>query len=186
MRPLAKTVTLLLHKLDEGDASVINELFEQVYNELRRLAHEQLKGERKGHTLNATALVHEAYLKLVDSRQVNWQNKAHFFAVAARSMRQILIDYARQRKAQKRGGNKPLVTFNEENILREARAGEMLLLDETLSELEKTDPRMGSVVEMKFFAGLTFEEIAEVLGVSPRTIRRDWRFARAWLTRKLK
>ncbi len=181
-----KPLTILLRRLDSGDTGLLDEIFQQVYQELRRMAQQQLRGERKGHTLNATALVHEAYLKLVDSKEVNWQNRAHFFALAARSMRQILIDYARQRKAQKRGGEKLLVTLQEENIRYETRADELLLLDESLNELETTDPRIGKIVELKFFAGLMFEEIAEVLDISPRTVRRDWRFARAWLGRALK
>jgi RNA polymerase sigma factor (TIGR02999 family) len=181
-----KTITKLLISLGAGERSAVDKLFPMVYHELRQLAQSQLKGERKHHTLNATALVHEAYLKLVDKSEANWRNRAQFFAVAAKSMRQILIDYARKRKAEKRGGNLPLVTFDEQSVKREARAEELVALDEVLRELQKSEQRASTVVELKFFGGLTYEEIAEVLGISVPTVRRDWRFAQAWLSDALR
>ncbi|RMI19784.1 MAG: sigma-70 family RNA polymerase sigma factor, partial [Calditrichaeota bacterium] len=156
-----------------------------VYDGLHQMAQRHLRRERRGHTLNATALVHEAYMKLVDQKRVNWQNRAHFFAIAAQSMRRILINYAHKRKAQKRGGGQVIVTFVEESMPRETRAEELIALDEALTRLSKMNERQGKVVEYWFFGGLTHEEIAEVLGVSLPTVRRDWRLARAWLTREL-
>ena len=141
--------------------------------------------ERRGHTLNATALVHEAYLKLVDQRDPNWQNRAHFFAIAAKAMRRILINYAEKRRAEKRGGGNPIVTFNEEAVVRESRADDLLALEEALQRLEKLNERQSKVVEYRFFGGLTQEEIAEVLEVSVPTVRLDWRLARAWLSREM-
>lgn len=184
--PNQKTITKLLINLSGGDQSVLENLFSLIYDELRRLAQSQLRSERKFHTLNATALVHEAYIKLVDKSEVNWQNRAHFFALAAKSMRQILIDYARKRKAEKRGADLPLVTFDEQSVKCEARADELLAMDEALQELENAEQRASKVVELKFFGGLTYEEIAEVLGISVPTVRRDWRFAQAWLSEALR
>jgi RNA polymerase sigma factor (TIGR02999 family) len=156
-----------------------------VYDELRRIAQRSLRGERRSHTLSATALVHEAYLKLVDQTRVTWQNRAHFYAVAAQAMRRILVNYAEARKAQKRGGGQGLVTFDDELMGTETRAEELVQLDEALTRLKSLSERQASVVEYHFFGGLTHEEIAEVLGVSLPTVRRDWRLAKAWLTREL-
>ncbi len=186
MSPSQRTITKLLINLSGGDQSVAENLFPMVYNELRRLAQDQLRGERKYHTLNATALVHEAYIKLVDKNEMTWQNRAYFFAVCAKCMRQILIDYTRKRKAEKRGGDLPLVTFDEQSVKREARAEELVALDEALQELENSEQRVSKVVELKFFGGLTYEEIAEVLNISVPTVRRDWRFAQAWLSEALR
>jgi RNA polymerase sigma factor (TIGR02999 family) len=141
--------------------------------------------ERKDHTLNATALVHEVYFKLVDQTRVNWQNRAHFFAIASQAMRRILINYAYQHKAQKRGGENVIVTFVEENVMRETRPEELIALDEALKQLQKISDRQSKIIEYWFFVGLTHEEIAEVLGISVPTVRRDWRLARAWLSREL-
>jgi len=178
--------TLLLEELTGGNRTIVDQLMPMVYDELHQMAEYKLKHERVGHTLNATALVHEAYLKLVDQRKVTWQNRAHFLAIAAQSMRRILINYAKSRLAQKRGGNQPLVTFVEESVPREARAQELTALDEALSGLAQLNERQGRVVEYWFFGGLTHEEISEALGVSLPTVRRDWRLARAWLSRELK
>ncbi|MDX9857569.1 MAG: sigma-70 family RNA polymerase sigma factor [candidate division Zixibacteria bacterium] len=178
-------VTVLLNKISEGNESAVNTLLPLVYDELRKLAQWQLRGERSDHTLNATAIVHEAYLKLVDQRNVTWQNRAHFMAIAAQAMRRILIDYARTRQAEKRGGGQPVVTLNEELMQREARAEELILLDQALDKLREHDERQSKVVEYHFFAGLTHEEVAEVLKVSVATVRRDWRLARAWLSVQL-
>ncbi len=179
-------ITRMLGELSSGNRDVLDELMPLVYKNLHRIARQQLGRERPGHTLNATALVHEAYLRLVDQNRVNWQNRAHFFAIAAQSMRRILINYAHERKAQKRGGDQVIVTFVEESVPRETRAEELIALDEALTRLSGMSERQGKVVEYWFFGGLTHEEIAEVLGVSLPTVRRDWRFARAWLIRELK
>lgn len=178
-------ITQMLGRLENADEDLFESLLPLVYEPLKRLAHKQLRSERPDHTINATALVHEAYLKLVDQRSVTWQNRAHFFAVAARAMRRILIDYARGRGAQKRGGGQIVVTFNEEQVAREAKSDELLALDEALLRLDVINNRQSHVVELKFFGGLGHKEIAEVLNVSIQTVQRDWRFARAWLTREL-
>ena len=179
-------ITRMLGELSSGNRDVLDDLIPLVYKNLHRIARRQLGRERQGHTLNATALVHEAYLKLVDQNRVNWRNRAHFFAIAAQSMRRILINYAHERKAQKRGGDQVIVTFVEESVPRETRAEELIALDEALTRLAKMNERQSKVVECWFFGGLTHEEIAEVLGVSLPTVRRDWRLARAWLIRELK
>jgi RNA polymerase sigma factor (TIGR02999 family) len=178
-------ITRLLHRLSDGDDNAVNALMPMVYEELHAMADRQMRRERANHTLNSTALVHEAYLKLVDQNRVSWQNRAHFFAIAAQAMRRILINYAQARLAQKRGGGQILATFNEEEVVRESRAGEIVALDDALTRLAELNERQSKVVEFRFFAGLTQEEIAEVLGVSVPTVRRDWRLARAWLAREL-
>ena len=183
--PVQEQITQLLGQLAGGDRSVVDAILPLVYEELRRMAHGQLRGERKDHTLNATALVHEAYLKLVNQDQVNWQNRAHFLAIAAQAMRRILISYARGRLAEKRGSGEPAVTFNDEFMGQEARAGELVALDEALVRLKAVSERQCRVVELRFFGGLTESEIAEAIGVSTPTVKRDWRMARAWLSREL-
>lgn len=178
-------ITQLLGELSAGNKTVVDALLPRVYNELRRLARYQLQKERPGHTLNSTALVHEAYLKLVDQNQVSWQNRAHFFGIAAQAMRRILVNHAHTRLAEKRGGGQAFVTLDEGSLLPEARAEEMVRLDEALTELETLNTRQSKIVEYRFFTGLTNEEIAELLSVSVPTVRRDWRFAKAWLSREL-
>jgi len=178
-------VTRMLAELSGGNAAVVNALMPLVYDELHRLAANQLRHERPDHTLSATALLHEAYLKLVDQSRTSWQNRAHFLGVAAQAMRRILINYAQQRKALKRGGDAIATTFDDDLAPRTARAEELLDLDEALSRLQTFNPRQASVVEYHFFGGLTHDEIAEVLAVSVPTVRRDWRLARAWLSREL-
>lgn len=180
-----ENITVLLNQIADGSEPAVNRLLPLVYDELRKLAQWQLRGERADHTLNATAIVHEAYLKLVDQREVSWQNRAHFMAIASQAMRRILIDYARSRQAEKRGGGQAVVTLNEELMQREARAGELIMLDQALDKLRERDERQSKIVEYHFFAGLTHEEIAEVLKVSVATVRRDWRSARAWLSVQL-
>ncbi len=175
-------VTLLLGRVAGGDREAVDHLLPLVYQELRRLAQHQLGRERSGHTLNATALVHEAYLKLIDQRDVAWQNRAHFMAIAAQAMRRILIDYARRRLADKRGGDVAVITYDEALHARAARAEELVALDRALGQLHQRNERQALIVEYQFFGGLTHEEIAEVLKVSVVTVRRDWRTAKAWLT----
>jgi RNA polymerase sigma factor (TIGR02999 family) len=178
-------ITLLLENLSGGDTLVVDKLFPLVYDDLQQMAHNKLRSERSNHTLNTTALVHEAYLKMVDQRKTSWKNRAHFFALCAQAMRRILINHANNRMTQKRGGGEVLATFNEELFIRETKAEELLRLDEALTKLAQFSERQSKVVELRFFAGLTQEEIAEVLGVSTPTIRLDWRMARAWLSREL-
>jgi len=179
-------ITELLAELSGGNRTVVDALMPRVYEELRTLARRQLRGERAGRTLNTTALVHEAYLKLVNQNQVTWQNRAHFFSLAALAMRRILINYAHRRMAEKRGGGQAVATFEEGDVVRETRAEELVALDEALARLEQFNERQSQVVTYRFFGGLTQEEIAEVLNVSVPTVRRDWRLARAWLSRELK
>lgn len=178
-------ITQLLAELTNGNKQVVDSLMPLVYKELHQIAHLNLRNERKDHTLNATALVHEAYFKLVDQTRVNWQNRAHFFAIASQAMRRILINYAHQHKAQKRGGENIKVTFVDENVMRESEPEELIALDEALSRLQTINERQSKIIEYWFFVGLTHEDIAEVLGISVPTVRRDWRFARAWLSREL-
>ena len=179
-------ITQLLAELTGGNNAAVDALVPLVYDELHRVAHMHLRKERRNHTLNATALVHEAYFKLVDQTKVNWQNRAHFFAIASQAMRRILINYALQRKAQKRGGDDVKITFVDENVMRESQPEELLALDEALNRLKLINERQSKIIEYWFFVGLTHEEIAEVLGISVPTVRRDWRLARAWLSRELK
>lgn len=177
--------TALLVQLRDGDQSVIDELFPVVYDELRDIAHRQLGRERNDHTFSTTALVHEAYIRLVDHPLTKWEDRAHFCAVAARAMRQILVDYARRRQALKRGGSVRPIPLDETRIAIEEHAAMVVSLDEALDRLSAMNERAGQVVEMRFFGGLTEKETAEVLGVSERTIRRDWTKAKVWLYKEL-
>ena len=182
----AHEITDLLADLSDGNRAVVDVILPRVYDELQALAHGKLRRERADHTLNTTALVHEAYLKLVKQDRVTWQNRAHFFAIASTAMRRILVNYAHKRNAEKRGGGQALATFEEGmGHGHEARAEELIALDAALERLAALDERQSQVVEYRFFGGLTHEEIAEVLGVSVPTVGRDWRFARAWLSREL-
>jgi RNA polymerase sigma-70 factor, ECF subfamily len=179
-------VTLLLSALTRGDDGAASKLIPVVYGELRKLAGSYMRKERVDHTLQATALVHEAYLKLVEQRSVNWQSRAHFFGIAAQIMRRILIDHARGHTREKRGGEQRKVSLDEAFIFAEQRADELLAVDDSLNQLAKFDPRQARVVELRFFGGLSVEEAAEVLGVSPKTVKRDWSVAKAWLYADLK
>ncbi|KAA3615080.1 MAG: sigma-70 family RNA polymerase sigma factor [Calditrichaeota bacterium] len=180
-----QNVTIMLNHLSDGQNDVVDQLLPIVYEDLQKIAHNQLRRERSNHTINTQALVHEAYLKLVDQRNTDWKNRAHFFAICAQAMRRILINYAKSRLTEKRGAGEAVATFNEEAFVRETKAEELIILDEALTRLAKMNERQSKVVELRFFAGLTQEEIAEVLGVSKPTVRLDWRFARAWLSREL-
>lgn len=178
-------ITRLLHDLADGEEDAFDRLVPIVYDRLRRIARRQMVGEDTGHTLTATALVHEAYADLVGLERIDWQDRAHFFAVASRLMRRILIDHAVARKAQKRGGNRSRVPLEEALLVAEERPDDLLALDEALESLERLDERQCRVVECRFFAGMTIEATAEALGVSAATVSRDWTSARAWLNRKL-
>jgi RNA polymerase sigma factor (TIGR02999 family) len=179
-------VTRLLLAWNQGDDVALDELLPIVYTELRRLARSYMARERHGHTLQATALINEAYLRLVDVRQVEWQNRAQFVAVCARLMRRILVDAARSRGSTKRGGRAQQIPFEERLAPQSGRQDELLALDEALNRLAEMHSRRSQVVELRVFGGLTVEESAEALHVSAETVMRDWRFAKAWLTRELK
>ena len=179
-------ITQLLRQAAEGQPEMLDELLPLVYDELRAIAHGQLRRERAGHTINTTALVHEAYLKLVDQQEVDWQNRSHFYAIAARAMRRILVDYARRRSRQKRGGGAVHVTLQEGLQAFSSEFSDTLLaLNESLQRLETINPRHGRVVECRYFGGLTIEETADALDISTATVNRDWKLACAWLKRDL-
>jgi RNA polymerase sigma factor (TIGR02999 family) len=179
-------VTELLMAWGDGDQDALSRLTPLVYDELHRLAEGYMRREHAGHTLQTTALVNEAYIKLVDSSRVRWQNRAHFFAVAAQLMRRILVDFARNRRYQKRGGDWRQVTLGEGLGVATNVDSDLVALDEALQELAKLDPRKARVVELRFFGGLSLEETAEALQISTDTVGRDWRAAKAWLKRELK
>jgi RNA polymerase sigma factor (TIGR02999 family) len=181
----AAPITDLLLQASGGDAAAIDRLLPVVYDQLHRIAHRALQGERSGHTLGTTGVVHEAYLKLVDQTRVGWRDRAHFFAVAALAMRRILVDYARRHRRAKRGGGASIVTLDDGVVSLDERAENLVALDEALTRLSELNPRLSRVVECRFFGGLTEEEIAEALGVTTRTVKRDWAKARGWLYQEL-
>ena len=179
-------ITELLIDWGKGDQAALEKLMPLVYNELRRLAGNYLRREPAGHTLQPTALVNEAYLKLIGQRNAKWQNRAHFFAISAKLMRRILVDHARQRQAANRGGSEQelLSITSAETLLKQPEI-DLLALNEALDELAQMDPQQGRIVELKFFGGFSIEETAEVLNISHATVERDWKMARAWLRRQL-
>jgi len=179
--PPSPDVTQLLLKWQDGETDAINGLMPLVYDELRRLAHRHLRHERADHTMSTTALVHEAYLNLVDNQQLSLQNRLHFFAIASRVMRRVLIWYARKRNAAKRGGGVSQLRLDDVELLSEHRTEELIALDQALDGLELLDQRLCRVVECRYFGGLSVEETADVLGISPATVKRDWKTAKAWL-----
>jgi RNA polymerase sigma factor (TIGR02999 family) len=178
-------VTQLLQQWGHGDDAALAELTPLVYEELRRLAHHYMEGQRPNHTLQTTALVNEVYLRLADQTNPGWQNRAHFFAVAARAMRQILVSYARSQQSQKRGGGALKVDLDEAALVSPEESKEIVELHEALETLATLDSRKAQVVELKYFGGLNYEEIAEVLKISRVTVRRDWEFAKLWLYTEL-
>ncbi|MEO8194271.1 MAG: sigma-70 family RNA polymerase sigma factor [Gemmatimonadales bacterium] len=178
-------ITICLREWREGDAVAKDRLFELVYDQLRHMAHQALRRERDDHTLATTDLVHEAYIRLVDHPDVEWQDSSHFFAVAARAMRRILVDYARRRGAVKRGSAPRRVPLLDESLSLDEKADTLLALDEALTRLHGVDERLAQVVEYRFFGGLTEDQTAQVLSVTARTVRRDWVKARGWLYREL-
>ena len=179
-------ITGLLQAWRSGDQAALNELVPLVYAELHRLAHLYMVRERSGHTLQTSALVNEAYVHLIDASGVDWHDRAHFFAVSAKIMRQVLMQYARGRHARKRGGTAIKVEFDDAFVPSPKRDADLIALDDALSALAKTDPREASIVELRFFGGLSEEETAHVLGISDRTVRREWDHAKVWLLRELK
>jgi len=178
-------VTQLLVRWRRGDREALDELMPIVYSELRRMAHGFLQRERSDHTLQSTALVHEAYLRLVGQKLPEWQNRAHFFGVAARLMRQILVEYARSHKADKRGGSACKLSLEESTFVPEPRNLDVILLDDALYDLAKLDAQQSRIVELRFFAGLSIDDTSEVLGISPATVTREWTTARVWLHREI-
>lgn len=180
-----KEITQLLVAWGEGDQAALNELAPLVHAELRRLAHHYMGRERPGHTLQTSALINEAYIRLIDWKDVRWQNRAHFFAVAAQFMRRTLVDFARERHYLKRGGDALQMTLGEAADFSVQRDADLVALDEALLALAEVDRRKAQVVEMRFFGGLSVEEVAEVLSVSKETVMRDWRLAKVWLLKEL-
>ena len=178
-------VTQLLIQWSNGDKTALNKLMPLIYNELRQLARHYMSRERPGHTLQTTALVNEAYVRLVNRKHVQWQNRAHFFAIAAQLMRSILVDHARRHAYAKRGGGAPKIALDQVVVVSQQRAGEVVALDEALKLLAEIDAQQSRIVELRFFGGLTIEETAEVLGLSPATIKREWSTAKAWLYHEL-
>jgi RNA polymerase sigma factor (TIGR02999 family) len=179
-------VTQLLLEWGNGDKAALDKLVPVVYQELRRLARHYMRRERPGHTLQTSALVNEAYMRLVDYKHVRWESRAHFFAVAAQAMRRILVEHARKRHFAKRGGGAIRVSFDEAAMVSEKQAAELIALDDALTSLEAIDPRKSRIVELRYIGGLNIEETAEVLDISPATVQREWRSAKAWLYREIK
>ncbi len=178
-------ITDLLTAWRKGDESALNSIVPLVYEELRLLARRQLRGERIGHTLQPTALVHEAFARLVDQSQVEWQCRSHFLAVAAKTMRRVLVDYSRRRFAARRGGQGIRITLDDSVAVAERQNVDVIALDDALNGLSRLDTRQGRIVELRYFAGLSIAETAEALGVSPATVKREWAVARAWLYRAM-
>jgi RNA polymerase sigma-70 factor, ECF subfamily len=186
MEPSGDDITALLNQLTQGKADVEERLMLVIYRELRRLAAAHLRRERGDHTLQATALVNEAFLRLIEHHDCSWQNRNHFFAIASTMMRRVLVDYARKRSRQKRGGGEARTEFEEAMFLSDEKSSAIIELDDALQRLCQLEPRQMRVVELRFFGGLSVDQAAEVLGVSPKTIKRDWNVARAWLHGELK
>jgi RNA polymerase sigma factor (TIGR02999 family) len=184
-QPSPSDVTLLLKRLSEGDQDALTQLIPLIYDELHRLAAFHLERERPEHTLQTTALVHEAYLRLVDQKEAQWKNRGHFFAVAAQAMRRVLVDYARRHQAVKRGSSLPKICLDEAIAVSNETAHELLVIDELLNRLASVDSQGSRIVELRFFGGLTVEETAEAMDISPATVKREWSVARAWLLREL-
>jgi RNA polymerase sigma factor (TIGR02999 family) len=186
MSSASDNVTQLLVAWSDGDPIALDQLMPLVQRELHRIANNHFRRERPGHTLQATALVNEVYLRLIDQREVDWQNRAHFFAIAAKLMRRILVDHARARQVAKRGGGALQISFDEGAILSLERSAEIVALDDALANLAAIDGRKSQVVELRFFGGLSVEETAKALNISPNTVIRDWSTAKAWLHRELR
>jgi RNA polymerase sigma factor (TIGR02999 family) len=185
MESLPNTITQLLIEWRSGDKAALDALIPIVHQELHKLAKHYLRGERADHTLQTSALVNEVYLRLIDHQNINWQNRAHFFGVAAQAMRRVLVDYARSRKTEKRGGDVLQVSLDGAVNVAEEKAVELIALDDALQDLEKMDARKSRIVELRYFGGLSVEETAEVLGLAPITVNREWSTAKAWLLRAI-
>jgi RNA polymerase sigma factor (TIGR02999 family) len=183
--PSPQNVTEMLRDWRNGDQEALGKLIPVVYDELRHQAARYLRRERPGHTLQTTALIHEAYLRLINQQNIEWQNRAHFYAIAARLMRQILVDHARKRQATKRGGSDIKIPLAEAVVISPGVNADLVALDEALTRLAALDPQQSRIVELRYFSGLSVEETAEVLGVSSRTVKRDWNVAKAWLRQQI-
>ena len=183
--PSPQNVTEMLRNWRNGDREALEKLIPVVYDELRRQAVNYLRRERPGHTLQTTALIHEAYLRLINQQNIEWQNRAHFYAIAARLMRQILVDHARKHQAAKRGGSDIKVPLEEAMAISSERSVDLVALDEALTRLAAIDPQQSRIVELRYFSGLSVEETAEVMAVSSRTVKRDWNVAKAWLRQQI-
>jgi RNA polymerase sigma factor (TIGR02999 family) len=181
-----RDVTVLLNEARKGDRGALNELLPLVYDELRRVAANQLRNERSDHTLQATALVHEAYLRLLEQKEVDWNNRLHFFSIAAEMMRRILVNYAIQRNAKKRGDGAAKIALDEAVSFSKEKELDVVVLDEVLNELARLDSDQAKIVELRFFAGLTIEETAQAMGISDSTVKREWRSAKAWIMGRMK
>jgi RNA polymerase sigma factor (TIGR02999 family) len=184
-KPSTEEITGLLLAWGQGNAAALEKLMPLVYDELHRLAHQYMNRERPGHTLQTTGLVNEAYLRLVDMSRVQWQNRAHFFAISANLMRRILVDFARSRNYLKRGGKEHHISLDETLLISTQKGTDLVALDDALNALSKVDSRKSKVVEMRFFGGMSVEETAEALNISPETVMRDWKTAKVWLLREL-
>jgi len=178
-------ITLLLNNISKGNKIAIEQLLPIVYDELRKISSKYLQDEYRKHTFQTTELVHEAYLKLVGNQEISWESRAHFFGIAAQSMRQILVDYARRRKAQKRGRGETKLSLDDAPIVSKESDEQIIALDEALTRLESVEERSSKIVELRYFSGLTIKETAEVLNISAATVKRDWTFAKAWLYREI-
>ena len=185
MQQRPENITELLASYGRGDKESLDQLMPIVYEELRRQAARYLRREQAGHTLQTTALIHEAYVRLVDQRNMQWQNRAHFFGIAAQMMRRILVDHARSKKRAKRGGSEVRVSLDEATVAVKGQDLDVVALDEALQRLAEIDEQQSKVVELRFFSGLSVEETAEVMGISKSTVKRDWSMAKAWLHREL-
>ena len=183
--PASDNITHLLREWSDGDERALDRLTPLVYNELRQQAARYLRRERRHHSLQATALINEAYIRLIDARDVRWQNRAHFFAIAANLMRRILVDHARRRDAEKRGGSQIRLTFSDLIVVAQESDVDLLAIDEALNRLAEIDPQQARIVELRFFSGLNVDETATALGISPKTVKRDWSVAKAWLRREI-
>lgn len=182
---VSHSVTVLLEQWNNGDQAALNRLMPLIYEELRKMAKRYMRQQNPGHTLQTTALIHEAYLRMIKQPEKHFESRAHFFGVAAQAMRHILVDYARARQTAKRGGAVRVISLEEAALVTEERAAEVVALDEALHELEKLSKRQGRVVELRYFGGLSVEETAIVLSVSPETVMRDWTLAKTWLHRAM-
>ncbi len=180
-----QNITLMLNELSNGNTIVIDQILPLVYDELRKISSKYLNDEYRKHTFQTTELVHEAYIKLIGNQSISWQSRAHFFGIAAKSMRQILVDYARKRNSQKRGNGNAKLSIDEAQFVESDSDDQILALDEALKKLENIEERSGKIVELRYFSGLTIEETAELLNISSATVKRDWQFAKAWLYKEI-
>ena len=180
-----QNITLLLNEINDGNNLAIEKILTLVYDELRKISSKYLSDEYRKNTFQTTELVHEAYIKLIGNQQINWQSRSHFYGIAARTMRQILVDSARKRKSHKRGGGKTNLSLEDAQLVASESDDQILALDEALKKLEEIEERSSKIVELRYFSGLSIEETAEMLNISPATVKRDWQFAKAWLYREM-